>query len=108
MIHGKTLRVTAATAAASLLMAVTAPAMAADSVLLSALLPGLGQSQEGHYGKATIFGSAAIVSLLPLCAVWLARGSAWRWRWVGVMTVSGRPMAPPAKQPALVWTCANW
>lgn len=32
-------------------------------------------------------GSAAIVSLLPLCAVWLARGSAWRWRWVGAAAV---------------------
>ena len=68
MIRGKTLRVTAATAAATLLLSVASPTMAANSVLLSALLPGLGQSQEGHYGKATIFASAAIVSWVGLFA----------------------------------------
>lgn len=68
MIRGKTLRVTAATAAATLLLSVGSPAMAANSVLLSALLPGLGQSQEGHYGKATIFASAAIISWVGLFA----------------------------------------
>lgn len=68
MIRGKTLRVTAATAAATLLFSVTSPAMAADSVLLSALLPGLGQAQDGHYGKATIFASAAMISWVGVFA----------------------------------------
>jgi hypothetical protein len=68
MIRGKTLRVMAATAAATLLLSVAPPAMAANSVLLSVLLPGLGQSQEGHYGKATIFASAAIISWVGLFA----------------------------------------
>ena len=68
MIHGKTLRVTAATATAAFLLATSAPAMAANSVLLSALIPGLGQAQEGHYGKATVFGSAAIISWVGLFA----------------------------------------
>ena len=49
MIRGKTLRVTAATLAATLLLSITSPAMAANSVLLSALLPGLGQAQEGLF-----------------------------------------------------------
>jgi hypothetical protein len=62
MIRGKTLRVTAATVAAVLVLSVSAPAMAADSVLLSAMFPGLGQAQDGHYGKATIFGTAAVIS----------------------------------------------
>lgn len=68
MIRGKTLRVTAATAAATLILSITSPAMAADSVILSALLPGLGQAQDGHYGKATIFASAAIASWVGLFA----------------------------------------
>ncbi|HEX6790982.1 MAG TPA: DUF5683 domain-containing protein [Candidatus Krumholzibacteria bacterium] len=68
MIRGKTLRVTAATAAAALILSVASPAMAANSVLLSALLPGLGQAQDGHYGKATVFASAAIISWVGLFA----------------------------------------
>lgn len=68
MIRGKTLRVTAATLAATLLLSITSPAMAANSVLLSALLPGLGQAQDGHYGKATAFGTAAIVSWVGVFA----------------------------------------
>jgi hypothetical protein len=66
MIRGKTLRVTAATLAATLLLSITSPAMAADSVLLSALFPGLGQAQDGHYGKATIFATGAVVSWVGL------------------------------------------
>jgi hypothetical protein len=68
MIRGKTLRVTAASAAAAILLSVASPSFAANSILLSALLPGLGQAQDGHYGKATIFGSAAIVSWVGLFA----------------------------------------
>lgn len=68
MIRGKTLRVTAATATATLILSVSSPALAADSVLLSALLPGLGQAQDGHYGKATIFASAAIASWVGVFA----------------------------------------
>lgn len=68
MIRGKTLRVTAAMMTAAFLTTFAAPAGAANSVLLSALLPGLGQAQDGHYGKATIFGSAAIASWVGLFA----------------------------------------
>jgi len=68
MIDGKTLRVTAAAATAALLVSIATPSLAANSVLLSALMPGLGQAQDGHYTKATIFGSAAIVSWVGLFA----------------------------------------
>lgn len=68
MIRGKTLRLVTATASAALLLTVSSPAMAANSILLSLLLPGLGQAQEGHYTKATIFGSAAIASWVGLFA----------------------------------------
>lgn len=68
MIRGKTLRLVAATASAALLLTVSSPAMAANSILLSLLLPGLGQAQEGHYTKATIFGTAAIASWVGLFA----------------------------------------
>jgi hypothetical protein len=68
MLRGKTLRLTAVTMSAALLLLAASPAWAANSVLLSALLPGLGQAQEGHYGKATLFGSAAIASWVGLFA----------------------------------------
>ena len=68
MIRGKTLRLSAAAAGAAVLLTASSPAMAANSILLSALLPGLGQSQEGHYTKATIFGTAAIVSWIGVFA----------------------------------------
>lgn len=68
MTRGKTLRLTAATASAALLLTASSPAMAANSILLSALLPGLGQAQEGHYTKATIFGTAAIASWIGVFA----------------------------------------
>ena len=66
MIRGKTLRATAASATAALLVSIASPSLAANSVLLSALFPGLGQAQEGHYTKATAFGSAAILSWVGL------------------------------------------
>ena len=68
MTRGKTMRATAAAMAAVLLLSVASPVSAANSVLLSLLLPGLGQAQEGHYGKATVFASAAIVSWVGLFA----------------------------------------
>ena len=68
MNRGKTMRVTAAVMTAALLCSAASPASAANSVLLSVLLPGLGQAQEGHYGKATVFASAAIVSWVGLFA----------------------------------------
>ena len=68
MIRGKTLRLSAACACAAMVLTVTSSARAANSVLLSALLPGLGQAQEGHYTKATIFGSAAIISWVGVFA----------------------------------------
>jgi hypothetical protein len=62
MIRGKTLRRVAATVAAVFVLSLGSPAAAADSLLLSLLLPGLGQAQEGHYTKASLFGTAALVS----------------------------------------------
>lgn len=68
MIRGKTLRLSAAAASAAILLSAAAPARATNSVLLSLLLPGLGQAQEGHYTKATIFGTAAIASWIGVFA----------------------------------------
>lgn len=68
MIRGKTLRLSAAAASAAVLLTASSPARAANSILLSALLPGLGQAQQGHYTKATIFGTAAIASWIGLFA----------------------------------------
>lgn len=68
MIRGKTLRLSAATVCAALLLTASSPARAANSILLSALLPGLGQAQEGHYTKATIFGTAALASWIGVFA----------------------------------------
>lgn len=66
MIRGKSMRATAATAAAVLVLSASSPAWAANSILLSALFPGLGQAQDGHYTKATAFGTAAIISWVGL------------------------------------------
>jgi hypothetical protein len=68
MIRGKTLRLSAAAAGAAMLLTATSPARAANSILLSALMPGLGQAQQGHYTKATIFGSAALASWVGVFA----------------------------------------
>ncbi|MCI0453007.1 MAG: DUF5683 domain-containing protein [Candidatus Latescibacteria bacterium] len=68
MIRGKTLRGIAAALAAVFVISLAAPASAADSLLLSLLLPGLGQAQDGHYGKASVFGSAALISWTGLFA----------------------------------------
>ncbi len=68
MIRGKTLRRTAAALVAVFVISLAAPASAADSLLLSLLLPGLGQAQDGHYAKASIFGSAALMSWVGLFA----------------------------------------
>jgi Family of unknown function (DUF5683) len=68
MIRGKTLRRVAAAMAAIFVLSLAAPASAADSLLLSLLLPGLGQAQEGHYAKASVFGAAALLSWVGLFA----------------------------------------
>ena len=68
MIRGKTLRRTAASLVAVFLISLASPAAAADSLLLSLLLPGLGQAQDGHYAKASIFGTAALLSWTGLFA----------------------------------------
>ncbi len=68
MIRGKTLRRVAATLVAVSMLSVAVPASAADSLLLSLLLPGLGQAQDGHYAKASIFGTAALISWTGLFA----------------------------------------
>jgi hypothetical protein len=68
MIRGKTLRRVAATLAALFVLSLASPAAAADSLLLSLLLPGLGQAQDGHYAKASIFGTAALLSWTGLFA----------------------------------------
>jgi len=53
---------------AALLAALAAPAAAgeAPSIWRSILLPGAGQAHQGHYTKAAIFSSAAVVSALGL------------------------------------------
>ena len=68
MIRGKTLRRVAAIVAVLSVMSLAGPASAANSLLLSLLLPGLGQAQDGHYAKASIFGSAALISWTGLFA----------------------------------------
>jgi hypothetical protein len=65
---GKTKRAVAAALALVLVSSAASPAAAVDSVLLSALLPGLGQAQDGHYGRATAFATAAIISATGLFA----------------------------------------
>lgn len=68
MTPGKSTRITAAIVAVVFMCSAAAPASAANSVLLSILLPGLGQAEEGHYGRAAAFASAAIVSWTGLFA----------------------------------------
>ena len=69
MTRGKTMRAVAALMAALFVLSVSAPAMAeTGSVVRSVLLPGLGQVHDGHYTRATIFATAAIVSWVGLFA----------------------------------------
>jgi Family of unknown function (DUF5683) len=68
MTRGKTKRAMAATVAAIFLLSGAGPASASSAVVKSILLPGLGQAQQGHYTKATIFASAAILSWVGLFA----------------------------------------
>ncbi len=71
MTRGKTMRAAAAFVAALFVFSVASPALAGSgtgSVVRSILLPGLGQAHDGHYTKATIFASAAIVSWVGLFA----------------------------------------
>ncbi len=68
MKRGKTKRATAAVLAVFFVTSIASPAAAVDSVLLSALLPGLGQVQDGHYGRGTAFAAAAIISATGLFA----------------------------------------
>lgn len=67
MIRGKTLRRAVATLTAVLMLSIAVPA-SADSLILPILLPGLGQAQNGHYGKASVLGTAAFVSWIGLFA----------------------------------------
>jgi hypothetical protein len=68
MKRGKTKRATAAVLAILFLTSIASPAAAVDSVLLSALLPGLGQVHDGHYGRGTAFAAAAVISATGLFA----------------------------------------
>lgn len=69
MNRGKTMRVVAAFAAALFVFSASTPVLAGTgSVVRSILLPGLGQAHDGHYTKATIFASAAIISWVGLFA----------------------------------------
>lgn len=65
MIRGKTLRRVAAGLAAIFVMSLAAPA-SADSLIAALLIPGLGQAQDGHYAKASVFGTAALFSWIGL------------------------------------------
>jgi hypothetical protein len=71
MTRGKTMRAVAASMAALFVFSVASPVLAGSgtgSIVRSALLPGLGQAHDGHYTRATIFASAAIVSWVGLFA----------------------------------------
>ena len=68
MIRGKTLRQVAATLAAIFVLSSAAPAHASGSLVWALLIPGLGQAQNGHYGKASVLGTAALVSWTGLFA----------------------------------------
>ena len=68
MTRGKTMRVTAVLMAAVFMCSAAAPAFGANSVLLSILLPGLGQAEEGHYGRGAAFATAALISWTGLFA----------------------------------------
>lgn len=51
--------------AAVLILSIAVPA-SADSLILPILLPGVGQAQNGHYGRASVLGTAAFVSWIGL------------------------------------------
>ncbi len=63
MARGKTMRVITAVSAALVVSASAAPALAeTGSVVRSLVLPGLGQAHDGHYARAAIFASAAVIT----------------------------------------------
>lgn len=63
------MRVLAAVMAALFVFSAAAPAGAeTDSLVRSILVPGTGQAHDGHYTRATIFASAAIISWVGLFA----------------------------------------
>lgn len=68
MIRGKMKHATTAAVTAVLLLWGVHPARADTAIIKSILLPGLGQAQQGHYTKATIFASLAIVGWTGLLA----------------------------------------
>ena len=68
MIRGKTLRQVAATLAAIFVLSTAAPACAEGSLFWALLIPGLGQAQDGHYSKASILGTAGLISWTGLFA----------------------------------------
>jgi hypothetical protein len=71
MTRGKTMRVVAAFAAALFVFSAASPVFAGSgtgAIVRSALLPGLGQAHDGHYTRATVFASAAIISWVGLFA----------------------------------------
>jgi len=49
-----------------LMMSLARPVWADDALLRSLLLPGSGQAQRGHFGRAALFASAAVASGLGL------------------------------------------
>lgn len=68
MIRGKTLRQVAATLAAIFVLSTAAPALADGSLVWALLIPGLGQAQSGHYSKASLLGTSALLSWTGLIA----------------------------------------
>jgi len=66
--HAKYRSVVAAGLAAALVLTLAGPASAGDtpSIWRSILLPGAGQAHQGHYTKAAIFSSAAVLSWVGL------------------------------------------
>jgi hypothetical protein len=68
MIRGKTLRRVAATLAAIFVLSTAAPAFADGSLVWALLIPGLGQAQSGHYSKASLLGTAGLISWTGLFA----------------------------------------
>jgi hypothetical protein len=68
MIRGKTLRRVAATLAAIFVILPAAPAFAGGSLVWALLIPGLGQAQNGHYTKASVLGTAGVISWTGLFA----------------------------------------
>lgn len=69
MIREKTVRAGAGVAVALFVFGVSTPVLAGTgSLVRSIALPGLGQAHDGHYTRAAIFASAAIVSWVGLFA----------------------------------------